>query len=118
MAAKLTLLDRGQHTTKEYLRFFPSINATFNLSEDLVARAGYYGSNYKTWASRFPGTPAVETTPESPAPNILIASPLSPLPVGEGWVVSLLKGLPNTSASARNSGASVTPSGEGERSRQ
>lgn len=71
------------------------------LERATVARAGYYGNNYKTWASRFPGTPAVETTPESPTPNILIATPLSPLPVGEGWVVSLLKGLPNTSASAR-----------------
>jgi uncharacterized protein YfaS (alpha-2-macroglobulin family) len=71
------------------------------LEQATVARAGYYGNNYKTWASRFPNTPAAETTPESPAPNVLIATPLSPLPVGEGWVVSLLKGLPNDSANAR-----------------
>ncbi len=71
------------------------------LEQATVDRAGYYGNNYKTWASRFPNAPAVETTPESPAPNVLIATPLSPLPVGESWVVSLLKGLPNQSANAR-----------------
>ncbi|MGL5019867.1 MAG: alpha-2-macroglobulin family protein, partial [Luteolibacter sp.] len=71
------------------------------LEQATVARAGYYANNYKTWAARVPNTPAVETTPESPVSNILIATPLSPLPVGEGWVISLLKGLPNQSASTR-----------------
>ena len=71
------------------------------LEQATVARAGYYGNNYKTWASRFPNTPAVDTTLESPVSNILLATPLSPLPVGEGWALSLLKGLPNRSLSAR-----------------
>ncbi len=71
------------------------------LEQATIARAGYYGNNYKPWPTRFPGTPAVESSPESPASNILIATPVSPLPVGEGWVVSLLKGLPNSSGSAR-----------------
>ena len=71
------------------------------LEQATVARIGNYGNNPTPWALRYPGTPATETTPESPAPNILLATPLSPLPVGDGWVVSLLKGLPNSSASAR-----------------
>ena len=42
--SKLTLLDRGQHTNKEYLRFFPSLNASFNLTQNLIARASVYRS--------------------------------------------------------------------------
>ncbi|MGL4401871.1 MAG: hypothetical protein ACRCXD_18575, partial [Luteolibacter sp.] len=71
------------------------------LEQATVARAGYYANHSKTWASRFPNTLTAETTPESSVPNILIATPVSPLPVGDGWVVSLLKGLPNQSATAR-----------------
>lgn len=36
-----TLLDRGTPVKKEYLRLFPSINASYNLRENLVARAAY-----------------------------------------------------------------------------
>ena len=42
--SRLTLLDRGQHAKKEYLRWFPNINASFKLKENLVARASYYYS--------------------------------------------------------------------------
>ena len=42
--SKLTLLDRGQHTNKEYLRFFPSLNASYNITENLIARASVYRS--------------------------------------------------------------------------
>jgi alpha-2-macroglobulin len=71
------------------------------LEQATVARAGYYANTNKPWATRFTNTPAAEPTPESLVPNILIATPVSPLPVGEGWVVTLLKGLPNRSAAAR-----------------
>ena len=43
-------------------------------------------------------------------PNIIVATPVSPLPVGDGWEVSVLKGLPNLSANARlteNSGYKI-----------
>ncbi|MBI5768671.1 MAG: carboxypeptidase regulatory-like domain-containing protein [Verrucomicrobia bacterium] len=43
-AARLTNVDRGTHVDKEYLRFFPSLNASFNLRENLIARAAYYWS--------------------------------------------------------------------------
>ena len=43
-AAKLTNVDRGLNAEKEYLRWFPSLNATYNLQDNLIARAGYYWS--------------------------------------------------------------------------
>jgi hypothetical protein len=42
--SQLTFLDRGAKTRKEYLRLFPSINASYNLRENLIARAAYYQS--------------------------------------------------------------------------
>ncbi|MEY2881361.1 MAG: hypothetical protein RLZZ15_3741, partial [Verrucomicrobiota bacterium] len=42
--SKLTLVDRGQHTNKEYLRFFPSLNASFNITDSLIARGAVYRS--------------------------------------------------------------------------
>jgi len=42
--SKLTYIDRGQHVNKEYLRYFPSINASFNVFENLIARAAFYQS--------------------------------------------------------------------------
>ena len=42
--AQRTILDRGLHSKKEYLRFFPSINASYNLRENLIARGAYYWS--------------------------------------------------------------------------
>ena len=37
--SKLTFLERGARVEKEYLRLFPSLNATFNATESLVLRA-------------------------------------------------------------------------------
>jgi TonB-dependent receptor len=52
--SRLTFLDRGAHAEKEYLRWFPSINASYNLRENVVARAAYYHSigrpNYNQYA--------------------------------------------------------------------
>jgi len=42
--SQLTLIDRGAHTQKEYLRLFPSLNASYSLRENLIARAAYYTS--------------------------------------------------------------------------
>ena len=49
----------------------------------------------------FAGAPTTVTAPETPVPNILIARPVTPLPPGEGWTVSILKGLPNLTGNAR-----------------
>jgi uncharacterized protein YfaS (alpha-2-macroglobulin family) len=71
------------------------------LERATVARAGYNAIQYKPWAARFTNSPAPETTPESPVPNVIVATPVSALPPGDGWTVSVIKGLPNQSASAR-----------------
>jgi iron complex outermembrane receptor protein len=42
--SKLTYIDRGQHTKKEYLRYFPSLNASYNLRENLIVRGSFYQS--------------------------------------------------------------------------
>ncbi len=42
--SRLTYLDRGQHTDKEYLRFFPNLNVSYNLRENLILRGAAYQS--------------------------------------------------------------------------
>jgi TonB-dependent receptor len=42
--SRLTFLDRGLLAEKEYLRLFPSLNASYTLRENLIARAAYYWS--------------------------------------------------------------------------
>ena len=42
--SKLTYLERAAATHKEYLRLFPNLNASYNLRENLIARAAYYTS--------------------------------------------------------------------------
>lgn len=42
--SQLTFVDRGLKRDKEYLRLFPSLNASYNLRENLIARAAYYQS--------------------------------------------------------------------------
>ncbi|HUR59694.1 MAG TPA: carboxypeptidase regulatory-like domain-containing protein [Opitutaceae bacterium] len=43
-AAQLTSVDRGSHVKKEYLRLFPSLNVSYNVRENLIARAAWYAS--------------------------------------------------------------------------
>jgi len=42
--SRLTFLDRGARVDKEYLRLFPSLNASYNLRENLIVRAAHYYS--------------------------------------------------------------------------
>ncbi|MBK1816065.1 hypothetical protein JIN84_10615 [Luteolibacter yonseiensis] len=71
------------------------------LARGTAAQAGYYGRNNRSWAARFPGSPIPEITPETPLDNVVVASPATPLPVGEGWVLSVFNGVPNSGATAR-----------------
>ena len=71
------------------------------LKRATLERAGYLGTHYKPWSARWDDAPAAELTPESPLSHVLIVSPLSPLPPGEDWKLSFLKGMPNATASAR-----------------
>ena len=43
-SVRLTNVDRGLQATKEYLRWFPSLNASYNIRDNIIARAGYYWS--------------------------------------------------------------------------
>jgi iron complex outermembrane receptor protein len=43
-ALQRTLVDRGANTKKEYLRLFPSLNATYSVRENLLLRAGHFTS--------------------------------------------------------------------------
>lgn len=72
--ARLTLLDRGAHAEKEYLRVFPSINASFNLRENLIARAAYYTSVGRPNFNQYSGgltLPDLEAEP-SPSNRIVV----------------------------------------------
>ena len=40
-ALKRTLLERGTRAKKEYLRLFPSINASYNITDGLIGRVAY-----------------------------------------------------------------------------
>ncbi len=42
--AQQTFIERGTRAEKEYLRLFPSLNASFNLRENLIFRTAYYHS--------------------------------------------------------------------------
>ena len=52
--SQLTFIERGTHAEKEYLRLFPNLNASFNVRDNLIARAAYYTSvgrpNYNQYA--------------------------------------------------------------------
>jgi iron complex outermembrane recepter protein len=42
--ARLTLIERGARTDKEFLTLFPNLNASFNLRENLIVRGAVYRS--------------------------------------------------------------------------
>jgi iron complex outermembrane recepter protein len=43
-SARLTLIERGARTDKEFLTLFPNLNASFNVRPNLIARAAAYKS--------------------------------------------------------------------------
>jgi alpha-2-macroglobulin len=75
------------------------------LERATIATAGTYASHYPTWHQRWTKQNTSENppamTPESLVPNVILATPVSPLPVAKHWVISTLKGLPNASGSAK-----------------
>ncbi|MBI4624295.1 MAG: TonB-dependent receptor [Verrucomicrobia bacterium] len=67
-ATKLTSIDRGGKADKEYLRLFPSINASYGLKENLIARASYYHSIGRPSINQYAGgvtLPNLENLPSS-----------------------------------------------------
>jgi TonB-dependent receptor len=74
--SQLTLLERASRTRKEYLRFFPSLNASYHLRENLVARAAVYESigrpNYNQYAG---GVTLPDTeSPANPLTNRIVVN--------------------------------------------
>ncbi|MDO8544789.1 MAG: carboxypeptidase regulatory-like domain-containing protein [Opitutaceae bacterium] len=66
--AQLTLVDRAARAEKEYLRLFPSLNASFNVRENLVARAAFYTSVGRPNFNQYSGgitLPDLESEPSS-----------------------------------------------------
>ncbi len=66
-ASQLTYVDRGQHNRKEYLRFFPNLNVSLNLRENLVARAAYYQSVGRPDFNQYAGGVALPDTQTAPS---------------------------------------------------
>jgi TonB-dependent receptor len=66
--ARLTLVDRGARVEKEYLRWFPSLNASYNVRENLIARAAWYTSVGRPNFNQYSGgvtLPDVEAPPSA-----------------------------------------------------
>ena len=61
---------------------------------------GNNAGDTKPWADRW-GVPAAKNPAQNSFAHILVATPVSPLPPGKGWQLSLLKGLPNSSGTAK-----------------
>lgn len=68
-AARLTNVDRGLRAEKEYLRLLPSLNASYNLRENLIARVGYYWSLGRPNFNQYAGSLTLPNTEEPPGPS-------------------------------------------------
>ena len=69
-----TYVDRGAKVEKEYLRLFPSLNVSYNLRENLIARAAYYHSIGRPNFDQYAGGLSLpdETLPPSPLNRISV----------------------------------------------
>ncbi len=75
--SQLTVIDRGTNVEKEYLRWFPSLNANFNVRENLIARAAYYESIGRPDFTQYGGALSLPdiTLPPSPTNRIAVNNP-------------------------------------------
>jgi TonB-dependent receptor len=73
--SQLTFLQRGTHVEKEYLRLFPSLNASFNLRENLIVRAARYFSVGRPDLNQYAGgltLPDPDSDASNPANRIVV----------------------------------------------
>ena len=73
--SQLTFLPRGTHVEKEYLRLFPSLNASFNLRENLIVRAARYFSVGRPDLNQYAGgltLPDPDSDASNPANRIVV----------------------------------------------
>ena len=74
-ASKLTFIDRGAVAEKEYLRMFPSVNASYGIRENLIARASYYESLGRPNLNQYTGGITLpDTTVEASPSNRIIVN--------------------------------------------
>jgi TonB-dependent receptor len=64
--SKLTYLDRGQRSQKEYLRLFPSLNASYNLRDNLILRSAFYTSVGRPNFNQYAGPLTLPDTENAP----------------------------------------------------
>jgi TonB-dependent receptor len=67
--SRLTFLSRGTKTEKEYLRLFPSLNASYNLRENLILRAAHYYSVGRPDYNQYSGGLTLPDLGLPPSPN-------------------------------------------------
>ena len=67
--SKRTYLERGNHVEKEYLRFFPSLNASYRLRENLIVRAAYYHSVGRPNYNQYAGGVTLPDLESAPSPS-------------------------------------------------
>lgn len=72
-ASQLTFLARGTDVEKEYLRFFPSLNASYNLTENLIARAAFSTSIGRPDFNQYAGAVTLPNTDNPPSSTNRIA---------------------------------------------
>ena len=66
---KRTLIGRGQHAEKEYLRLFPSLNASYKIRDNLVARGAYFYSVGRPSFNQYAGGITLPDTQLAPSPS-------------------------------------------------
>ena len=73
--SQLTFLARGAHSGKEYLRLFPSLNASYRMRENLVVRAALYQSIGRPNLNQYAGGITLPDTESAPtATNRIIVN--------------------------------------------
>ncbi len=73
--SQLTYLQRGANVEKEYLRLFPSLNASFNLTANLIVRAARYSSVGRPDLNQYAGgitLPDPDSDATNPANRIIV----------------------------------------------
>ena len=67
--SRLTFLERAARVEKEYLRLFPSLNASFNVRENLIARAAVSSSIGRPDFNQYSGGITLPNTDNAPSPT-------------------------------------------------
>jgi hypothetical protein len=67
--SQLTFNNRGSKTEKEYLRHFPSLNVSYNVQDNLIARVAYYQSVGRPNLGQYSGGITLPDTDLLPATN-------------------------------------------------